>query len=148
MYYSQCQKWSDGRMERRYGGLFVKTFNYCFGSTSPNIILHLTGIQQLPTDECGYVQHALKYDMMFPDNLELEKEYVTDSSIYDHNKLELERQQIKYKYKYDEWKSMSWEKIQTLTEKMSKGEFTQNFLMSLHGKQYVLVSNQTDNIAG
>jgi hypothetical protein len=44
-------------MDRRYGSLFVKAFNYIVGSTSPNTILHLTGLQQLPTDEVGYVQH-------------------------------------------------------------------------------------------
>jgi hypothetical protein len=83
---------NTGLMERRYGSLFVKAFNYLVGSTPPDTILHLTGLQQLPTDEFRYVQHSLKEDFRFPDNLELEKEYVTVSSIYDHNKLDIESQ--------------------------------------------------------
>jgi hypothetical protein len=35
----------------------------------------------------------------------LKKEHKTEGSLYDHNKLELERQRIKRHY--DEWKSMS-----------------------------------------
>jgi hypothetical protein len=80
---------NNGRMERRYGRLFLKTFNYLVGSTSLDTILHLAGPQQLPTDEYGYVQHSFKDELRFPVNLELEKEYVTEISIYDHNKLEL-----------------------------------------------------------
>jgi hypothetical protein len=38
----------------------------------------------------------------------LEKEHKTEGSIYDHNKLELERQRIKHHC--DEWKSMTWDK--------------------------------------
>jgi hypothetical protein len=38
----------------------------------------------------------------------LEKEHKTEGSLYDHNKLELERQRIKRHY--GEWKSMSWDK--------------------------------------
>jgi hypothetical protein len=37
---------NSGRMERRYGSLFVKTFNYLVGSTSPDTTLYLTGLQQ------------------------------------------------------------------------------------------------------
>jgi hypothetical protein len=85
-------------MERSYGSIFVKTFNYLVGSASPNTILHLTGIQQLPTYEFGYVQHSFKEEFRFPDNLKLKKEYVTESSLYNRNKLELERQIIKRKY--------------------------------------------------
>jgi hypothetical protein len=82
-------------MERRYDSLFVKTFNYLVGSTSPNITLHLTGIQQSPMDEFGYVQHSFKKEFKFPNNLVLEKEHNTESSMYEHNKLELERQRVK-----------------------------------------------------
>jgi hypothetical protein len=64
-------------MERRYRSLFVKTFNYLVVSTSPSTILHLTGLQQLTTDEYGYVKHSFKDELIFPFNLELEKEYVT-----------------------------------------------------------------------
>jgi hypothetical protein len=67
----------------------MRTFNYLVGSTSPNTVLHLTGLQQLPTNEYGYVQHSFKEEFRFPVNLELEKEYVAESSIYDHNKLAL-----------------------------------------------------------
>jgi hypothetical protein len=82
---------SNGWMERGYGSLCVKTFNYRVGSTSLNTILYLTVLQQLLTDECGHVQHSFKEDFRFPDNWELEKEYVTESSLCDHRKLELER---------------------------------------------------------
>jgi hypothetical protein len=57
----------------------------------------LAGLQQLPTDEYGYGKYPFKKEFRFPVNLELEKEYVTESSIYDHNKLELKRQRIKRK---------------------------------------------------
>jgi ubiquinone biosynthesis protein Coq4 len=60
-------------MERRHGSLFVKMSNYLVGSTSPDTILHLTGLHQLPTDEFGHVYHSFKEDFRFPDNLELEK---------------------------------------------------------------------------
>jgi hypothetical protein len=99
---------NNGRIKRRYGTLFVKRFNYLVGLTSPNTILYLTGLQQLPTYEYGYVQHSFKDDFRFPVNLELDKEYVTESSIYNHNKLELELQRIKRKY--NEWTKMSWDK--------------------------------------
>ena len=51
---------NNGRMEKRYGSLFVKTFNYLVGTTSSDTILHLTGIQESPVDEFGYVQHSFK----------------------------------------------------------------------------------------
>jgi hypothetical protein len=89
---------NNGRMEQRYGILFVKTFNYLVGSTSPKTVLHLTGLQHLLTDEYGCAQHSFKDEFIFPVNLELEKEYVTESSIYDHKKMEIERQRIKRKY--------------------------------------------------
>jgi hypothetical protein len=54
------------------------------------------------------VQHLFKEEFRFPVNLEWEKEYVTEISIYHHNKLELERQIIKRKY--NEWTKMSWDK--------------------------------------
>jgi hypothetical protein len=69
-----------GRMERQYGSIFVKTFNYLVGSPSPNTILQLIGLQQLPTDKFWHVQHSFKVDFRFHDNLELEKEYVTEVS--------------------------------------------------------------------
>jgi hypothetical protein len=78
------------------------------GSTSSDTILHLTGLQNYPIDELGYVQHSFKKDSRFPDNLVLEKEHKTEGSLYDHNKLELERQPIKHRY--DEWKSMYWDR--------------------------------------
>jgi hypothetical protein len=59
--------WRDGM------DFFLKNFNYLVGSTSPGIILHLTGLQKLPTDEFGYVQPSFKDDFIFPDNLQLEK---------------------------------------------------------------------------
>jgi hypothetical protein len=65
----------NGRMERRYGSLFVKTFHYLVGSTSSDTILHLTGLQDSPIDEFGYVQHSFKKDFKFPSNLVLEKEH-------------------------------------------------------------------------
>jgi hypothetical protein len=99
---------NSGRMKIHYGSLFVNTFNYLVGYTSPNTILHLTGLQQLPTDEFGHVQHPLKDELRSPDNLKLEKEHVTESSLYDHNKLELKRQRIKRKY--NKWKNTSWDK--------------------------------------
>jgi hypothetical protein len=37
-----------------------------------------------------------------------EKAHTTEGSLYDHNKLKLERQRIKRHY--DEWKSMSWDR--------------------------------------
>jgi hypothetical protein len=98
---------NNGRMERRYGSLFVKNFKYLVGSTSPSIILHLTGIQQSPMDEFGYVQHSLKKEFEFPNNLVLEKEHNRESSMYENNKLELESQRAKLHYK--EWKSMTWD---------------------------------------
>jgi hypothetical protein len=67
-----------------------ETFNYLVGSRSPNTILHLIGLQQLPTDEFGYMHHSFKEDMRFPDSFELEKEDVNESSIYYHNKLDIE----------------------------------------------------------
>jgi hypothetical protein len=73
---------------------FVKTFHYLVGSTSSDAILHLTGFQDSPIDEFGYVQHFFKKDFKFPNNLVLEKEHKTEGSLYDHNKLELERQRI------------------------------------------------------
>jgi hypothetical protein len=85
----------NGRMERRYGSLFVKTFHYLVGSTSSDTILHLTGLQDSPIDEFGCVQHSFEKDFKFPNNLVLEKEHKTEGSIYYHNKLELERQFIK-----------------------------------------------------
>jgi hypothetical protein len=94
-------------VERRYGSLFVKTFNYLVGSTSPDTILHLTGIQKSPIDEFGYVQHSLKQEFKFHNNLVLEKEHKTESSRYDHNRLELERQCIKRRY--NKWKSTAWD---------------------------------------
>jgi hypothetical protein len=51
---------NNGRMERRYGSLFVKTFHYLVGSTSSDTILHLTGLQDSPIDKFGYVQHCFK----------------------------------------------------------------------------------------
>jgi hypothetical protein len=86
-------------MERRYGSFFVKTLNYLSSSTSPDKILKLAGLQQSPTDEYGYGQHIFKEKFIFPVNLELEKEYITESSIYDHSELEPEHQRIKRKYK-------------------------------------------------
>jgi hypothetical protein len=38
----------------------------------------------------------------------LKKEHKTEGSLYNQNKLELERQRIKHHY--DEWKSMSWDR--------------------------------------
>jgi hypothetical protein len=52
---------------------FVKNFNYLVGSISPNVTLHLTGLQQLSTYEFRYVQHSFKEEFRLPDNLELEK---------------------------------------------------------------------------
>jgi hypothetical protein len=95
------------RMERRYGSLFVKTFHYLVGSTSPDTILHLTGMQESSMDEFGYVQHSFKKEFKFPYNLVLEKEHKTESSLYDHNKLELERPRIKSHY--NRWNNMSWD---------------------------------------
>jgi hypothetical protein len=95
-------------MERRYCSLFVKTFHYLVGSTSSDTILHLTGLQDSPIDELGYVQHCFKKYFKFPNNLVLEKEHKAEGNIYDHNKLELELQRIKRHY--DEWKSISWDK--------------------------------------
>jgi hypothetical protein len=89
---------NNGRRERWYGSLFVKTFNYLVGSTSPGTILHVAGLQHLPTDEFIYWQHLFKENLRFPNNLELEKEYASESSIYDHNTLEPECQRIKRKY--------------------------------------------------
>jgi hypothetical protein len=66
-------KANNGRMERRYGSLFVKPFNYLVGSTSSDTILHLPCLQQLPTYEFGYVQHYFKEDFRFPYNFELKK---------------------------------------------------------------------------
>jgi hypothetical protein len=63
---------NNGWMDRWYGSLFLITLNYLVGSTSPDTILHLTRLQQLPTVEFGYVQHSFKEDFRFPDNLELE----------------------------------------------------------------------------
>jgi hypothetical protein len=79
----------NGRMGRRYVSLFVKTFHYLVGSTSSDTILHLTGLQDSPIDEFGYVQHSFKKDFKFPNNLVLEKEHKTEGRLYDHNKLEL-----------------------------------------------------------
>jgi hypothetical protein len=97
----------NDRMERRYGSLFVKTFYYLVGSTSSDTILHLTGLQDSPIDEFGYVQHSFNKDFKYPNNLVLEKEHKTEGSLYYHNKLELARQRIKRHY--DEWKRMSWD---------------------------------------
>jgi hypothetical protein len=98
----------NGRMKRRYGSLFVKTFHYLVGSTSSDTILHLTGLQDSPIDECGYIRHSFKKDLKFPNNLVLEKEHKMEGSLYDHNKQEVERQRIKRHY--NEWKSMSWDR--------------------------------------
>jgi hypothetical protein len=65
-------------------------------------------LQDYPIDELGYVQHCFKKDFKFPNNLVLEKEHKTEGRLYDHNKLDLERQRIKRHY--DEWKSMPWDK--------------------------------------
>jgi hypothetical protein len=89
---------NNGSMEIRYGSLFVKTFHYLMVSTSSDTILHLTGLQDSPIDEFGYVQHSFKKYLKFPNNLVLEKEHTTEGSLYDHNKLELERQRIKRHY--------------------------------------------------
>jgi hypothetical protein len=67
----------NDRMERRYCSLFVKTFNRLVGSTSSDTILHLTGLQDSPIYECGYVQPSLKKDFKFPNNLVLKKEHKT-----------------------------------------------------------------------
>jgi hypothetical protein len=98
----------NGRTERRYGSPFVKTFHYLVGSTSSDTILHLTGLQDYLIDEFGYVQHSFKKYFKFPNNLALEEEHTTEGSLYDHNKLELERQRIKRHY--DEWKRVSWDR--------------------------------------
>jgi hypothetical protein len=90
---------NNGRMERQYCSLFAKIFNYLVGSTPPDTILHLTGIHQSPMYEFGYVQHSLKKEFKSPNNLVLKKEHKTESSLYDHNMLELERQRIKRQYK-------------------------------------------------
>jgi hypothetical protein len=68
------------------------------GSTSSDTILHLTGLQDSPIDEFGYVQHSFKKYFKFPNNLVLKKEHKTEGSLYDHNKLELEHQRIKRHY--------------------------------------------------
>jgi hypothetical protein len=86
----------------------VKTFHYSVGSTSSDTILHLTGLQDSLIDEFGYVQHSFKKYVKFPNNLVLEKEHKTEGSLYEHNKLELERQRIKRHY--DEWKILSWDR--------------------------------------
>jgi hypothetical protein len=99
---------NNDTMERRYGSLIVKRFNYMVGSTSSDTILHLTGLQDSLKYELGYVQHCFKKDFKFPNNLVLEKEHKTEGSLYDHNKLELELQRIKRRY--DEWKIMSRDK--------------------------------------
>jgi hypothetical protein len=57
-------------------------------------------------DEFGYVQHSFKKEFKFPNNLVLEKEYKTESSRYDHNKLKVERHRITRQY--NEWKSLTW----------------------------------------
>jgi hypothetical protein len=64
---------NNGRMERRYGSLFVKTFHYLVGSTTPATILNLTGIQESPMDEFGYVHHSFKKEFKFPNNLVFKK---------------------------------------------------------------------------
>jgi hypothetical protein len=56
----------NGRMEIQYGSLFVRTFNYLVGSTSPGTIIHLTGIHQSYMDEFGYAQHSFKKEFKFP----------------------------------------------------------------------------------
>jgi hypothetical protein len=68
------------------------------GSTSSDTILHLIGLQDSPIDEFGYVQHCFMKDFKCPNNLVLEKEHKTEGSLYDHNKLDLERQRIKRHY--------------------------------------------------
>jgi hypothetical protein len=78
------------------------------GYTSSDTILHLNGLQDSPIDEFGYVHHSFKKDLKFPNNMVFEKEHKTEGILYDHNKLELERQRIKRHY--DEWKSTSWDK--------------------------------------
>jgi hypothetical protein len=98
----------NGRMERQYVSLFVKTFHYLVGSTSSDTILHLTGMQDSPINEFGYVHHSFKKDFKFPNNLVLEKEHRTEGSLYNHNKLELELQRIKRHY--EKWKIMSWDR--------------------------------------
>jgi hypothetical protein len=132
---------NTGRMESRYGSLFVKTFNYPVGYTLPATILHLTGFQQLPTDEFGYMQHSFKEDFRFSESLELVKEYVTESSLYDHNKLELEHHKIKRKY--NEWKSMSWDKKMDLNRRYKQRGSRLKFQTNRRVKQCVLVSSQT-----
>jgi hypothetical protein len=72
---------NNGRMERRYGSLFVKIFHYLVGSTSSDTILHLTGLQDSPIDEFGYVQHSFKKDFKFPNKLVLKKEHTTEGSL-------------------------------------------------------------------
>jgi hypothetical protein len=59
-------------------------------------------------DEFGYVQLSFKKEFKSPNNLVLEKERKTESSLYDDNKLELERQRVKRHY--SEWKSKTWDK--------------------------------------
>jgi hypothetical protein len=59
-------------------------------------------------DESTYVQHSLKKEFKFPNNLVLEKEHKMECNLYDHNKLELEHQRIKRHC--NERKSMTWDK--------------------------------------
>jgi hypothetical protein len=49
-------------------------------------------------DEFGYDQHSFKKEFKFPKNLVLEKEHKTESTMYDHTKLDLELQRIKLHY--------------------------------------------------
>jgi hypothetical protein len=72
---------NNGRMERQYGSLFVKTFHYLVGTTSLDTILNLTGLQDSPIDEFGYVQHSFKKDFKFPNSLVLEKELKMEGSM-------------------------------------------------------------------
>jgi hypothetical protein len=51
----------NGRMERRYGSLFVKKIHYLVGSTSSDTILHLTGLQILLSMSSGtFIIHLRK----------------------------------------------------------------------------------------
>jgi hypothetical protein len=87
--YHTCTKINakNGRTEILYGSLFVKKNHYLVGSTSKDTLLHLNGLQELPMDEFGYVQHSFKKDSKFPNNLVFKKEHNTKGYLYDHNKL-------------------------------------------------------------
>jgi hypothetical protein len=93
-------------------------------------------------DEFGYVHHSLKKEFKSPNNLVLEKEHKTEISLYDHNKLELERQRVKCHY--NEWKGMTWDKKWIEIEKISKEESRLESQKNRHGKQCAPVLSQTD----